>query len=151
VFALSIVPLLVLFDLSARQLTTYQLLLTGPLWLALVPLTTMVVALLIMRAIGRARDQECELWSPEDFRWLIVYQVLRSLEGTLGVLRGTAILNAFYQLGGATIGKDVQLDTVTLSDLECIHIGDHTIIGRDVNFQPSEIHAGRLVKQPIQV
>ena len=66
------------------------------------------------------------------------------------MLRGTAILNAFYRLGGATIGKGVQLDTVTLHDLECIHIGDHTIIGRDVNFQPARIHAGRLVKQPIQ-
>ena len=151
VLALSIVPLLVLFDLSAGRLTTYQLLLTGPLWLALVPLTTMAVALFIMRAVGRGRDQECELWSPEYFRWLIVHQLLRSLEGTLGVLRGTVILNAFYRLGGATIGKGVQLDTVTLSDLECIHIGDHTIIGRDVNFQPARIHAGRLVKQPIQV
>ena len=151
VLALSIVPLLVLFDLSAGRLTTYQLLLTGPLWLALVPLTTMMVALFIMRAIGRGRDQECELWSPEYFRWLIVHQLLRSLEGTLGVLRGTVILNAFYRLGGATIGKGVQLGTVTLSDLECIRIGDHTIIGRDVNFQPARIHAGRLVKQPIQV
>ena len=45
VLALSIVPLLVLFDLSAGWLTTYQLLLTGPLWLALVPLTTMAVVL----------------------------------------------------------------------------------------------------------
>ena len=151
VLALSIVPLLVLFDLSAGRLTTYQLLLTGPLWLALVPLTTMVVALFIMRAIGRGRDPECELWSPEYFRWLIVHQLLRSLEATLGVLRGTVILNAFYRLGGATIGKGVQLDTVTLSDLECIHIGDQTIIGRDVNFRPARIHAGRLVKQQIQV
>ena len=55
VLALSIVPLLVLFDLSAGRLTTYQLLLTGPLWLALVPLTTMAVALFIMRAVGRGR------------------------------------------------------------------------------------------------
>jgi len=151
ILALSIVPLLVLFDLSAGRLTTYQLLLTGPLWLALVPLTTMAVVLIIMRAVGRGRDQECELWSPEYFRWLLVHQLLRSVEGTLGVLRGTAILNAFYRLGGATIGKGVRLETVTLHDLECIHIGDHAIIGRDVNFQPARIHAGRLAKQPIRV
>ncbi len=151
ILALSIVPLLVLFDVSTGRLTTYQLLLTGPLWLALVPLTTMAVALLIMRAGGRSKDQECDLWGPEYFRWLFVRQLLRSLEGSLGVLRGTAILNAFYRLGGATIGKGVQLDTVTLHDLEYIHIGDHTIIGRDVNFQPTRIHAGRLAKQPIHV
>ena len=151
VLTLSIVPLLVLFDLGARRMTTFQLVLTGPLWLALVILTTMAVALLIMRALGRGRGHECELWSPAYFHWLLVHQLLRSLEGTLGVLRGSAILNAFYRLGGATIGKGVQLDTVTLRDLECIHIGDHTIIGRDVNLQPAEIRAGRLVKQAIRV
>ena len=151
ILALSIVPLLVLFDLSAGRLTIYQLLLIGPLWLALVPLTAMAIALLTMRAVGWGREQECELWSSDYFRWLFVHQLLRSLEGTLGVLRGTAILNAFYRLGGATIGKGVRLDTVALHDLECIHIGDYTVIGRDVNFQPSRIHAGRLIKQPIRV
>ena len=151
VLALSIIPLLVLFDLGARRLTTYQLFLTGPLWLALALLMTMAVALLIMRAVGRGRAQECELWSYEYFRWLIAHQLLRSLEGTLGVLRGSAILNAFYRLGGATIGKGVRLETVTLHDLECIHIGDHTVIGRDVNVQPAQIQAGRLVKRPIYV
>ena len=151
VLALGIVPILVLFDLSAGRLTTYQLLLTGPLWLALVPLTTMTVVLLVMRAIGQGTERECELWSSQYFRWLFVHQLLRSVEGTLGVLRGTAILNVFYRLGGATIGKGVQLDTVILHDLEFIHIGDHSVIGRDVNFQPARIHAGRLVKQPIQV
>ena len=149
--ALSIVPLLVLFDLSAGWLTTYQLLLMGPLWLALVPLTTMAVVLLFMRAVGRGSDPERELWGPEYFRWLFVHQLFRSVEGILGVLRGTAILRAFYRLGGATIGKDVQLDTVTLYDLECIHIGDQTIIGRDANFQPARVHAGKLAKQPIRI
>ena len=149
--ALSIVPLLVLFDLSAGWLTTYQLLLLGPLWLALVPLTTMAVVLVFMKAVGRGSDPEHELWAPEYFRWLLVHQLLRSVEGILGVLRGTAILRAFYRLGGATIGKDVQLDTVSLYDLECIHIGDQTIIGRDVNFQPARVHAGKLAKQPIRI
>src|SRR5438309_705835 len=120
----------------------------GPLWLALVPLTSMAVVLLIMRTIGRGRQQACELWSPEYFRWLLVHQLLRSVEGTLGVLRGTAILNSFYRLGGATIGKGIQLDTVTLRDLGYIHIGDHAIIGRDVNFQPARIHTGLIIKEP---
>jgi non-ribosomal peptide synthetase-like protein len=151
VLALSIIPLLVLFDLSAGWLTTYQLLLTGPLWLGLVLLTTMAVVLLVIRAVGRSRDQECGLWSPPYFRWLFVHQLLRSIEGILGVLRGTAILNAFYRLGGATIGKGVQLETVTLHDLESIHIGDRTIIARDVNIQPTQIHASRLIKRPIRV
>ena len=34
-----------------------------------------------MRAVGRGRDQECELWSPEYFRWLFVHQLLRSARG----------------------------------------------------------------------
>ena len=149
--ALSVVPLLVLFDLSASRLNPFQLLLTGPLWLALIPLTTMAVALLIKLAFGRSEDQECELWSPSYFRWLFLHNLFRSLEIPLGVLRGTALLNAFYRLCGAKIGKGVQLDTVTLHDLELIDIGDHTIVGRDVNFQPADIRAGQLVKEAIQV
>jgi non-ribosomal peptide synthetase-like protein len=151
VLALSIVPLLVLFDLVAGRMPTYLLLLTVPLWPALVPLITMAVALLIMRVVGRGKGYTCELWSPEYFRWLLVHQMLRSLEAALGVLRGTEILNVFYRLGGATIGKGVQLETVSLDDLEYIHIGDHTILGRDVNIQPAQILTGRLVKQPIRV
>ena len=104
-----------------------------------------------MKAVGRGSDPEHELWGPEYFRWLLVHQLFRSVEGILGVLRGTAILRAFYRLCGATIGKDVQLDTVTLYDLECIHIGDQTIIGRDANFQPARVHAGKLAKQPIRI
>ncbi|MGA8261342.1 MAG: alpha-hydroxy-acid oxidizing protein [Arenicellales bacterium] len=151
VLALSIVPVLVLFDLSAGRLTAWELFLTGPVWLAMMPLTSMAVVLLAMRALGRSSGEGCELWSPGYFRWLFVYQLLRSVEGTLGVLRGTGILNTFYRLAGATIGKDVQLNTVTLHDPECVHIGDHTIIGRDVSFQPARIGGGRLVKQPIRV
>jgi len=151
VLVLSIVPVLILFDSVARQIPTAQLLLTGPLWLALVPLTTMGAALLITRAVGRSKRREWDLWSPEYFRWLFVHQLLRSLEGPLGVLRGSAILNGFYRLGGAKIGKRVQLDTVTLRDLECIQIGDDTIVGRDVNLQPAQIQAGRVVKRSIRV
>ena len=151
VIALSIVPLLVLFDLSTRRLTAYELLLTGPVWLAMVPVTSMAVALLVMRLIGRSKRRECDLWSPGYFRWLFAHHLLRSLEGPLGVLRGTAILNAFYRLGGAKIGRGVQLDTVTLRDLESIRIGDHTIVGRDVNLQPAQIEAGRVVRHEINV
>jgi 4-hydroxymandelate oxidase len=149
--ALSVVPLLVLFDLSAQRLTKFQLLLTGPVWLALVLLTTMAVTLLIKLAIGRSPNQECELWSPAYFRWLFLHNLFRSLEIPLGVLRGTALLNAFYGLCGAKIGKGVRLDTVSLHDLEFIHIGDHTAIGRDVNLQPAHVRAGRLVKEAIHV
>jgi len=101
----TLIPLLVLFDLSTRRLTAYELLLTGPVWLAMVPVTSMAVALLVMRLIGRSKRRECDLWSPGYFRWLFAHHLLRSLEGPLGVLRGTAILNAFYRLGGAKIGR----------------------------------------------
>ena len=145
-------PLLVLFHVQrASRLTKFQLLLTGPLWLALVLLTTMAMTLLIKLAIGRSENRECELWSPVYFRWLFLHNLFHSLEIPLGVLRGTALLNAFYRLCGAKIGRGVRLDTVSLHDVEFIHIGDHTIIGRDVNLQPAQIHAGRLVKKAIQV
>jgi glycolate oxidase len=73
------------------------------------------------------------------------------LEVPLGVLRGTAVLNGFYRLCGARIGRGVRLDSVTLSDLELIAIDDDASIGRDANLQPAHIHDGMLLRQPVHV
>jgi uncharacterized oxidoreductase len=151
VLALSVVPVLVLFDLCARQLSGLQLLLTGPLWLGLLMADTMLIVVLLSWLLGSAKMKECPLWSPAYLRWLFVHNLFRSLEIPLGVLRGTPVLNTFYRLCGATIGKGVQLHTVALHDLDNVHIGDYTFVGRDVNLQPAEIGAGMLVRQPIHI
>jgi non-ribosomal peptide synthetase-like protein len=147
--ALSIMPVLVLLDACSRWLNGYELLLTGPLWLALFLANTMGIVLLIKLALGRPTAKTCDLWSVQYFRWLFLHNLFRSLEVPLGVLRGTALLNSFYRLCGAKIGQQVFLDTVTIQDPELITIGDNTIIGRDVNIQPNDIRDGKLVREPI--
>jgi uncharacterized oxidoreductase len=151
VLALSIVPILILFDLCAQRLDGFELFVTGPLWLALLLADTMAIVILINRILASPVIQQCELWSPAYFRWLFLHNLLRSLEIPLGVLRGTPILNLFYRLCGANIGRGVQLYSVTLHDLHHIHIGDHTIVGRDVNLQPADIRAGTLMCRQIHV
>jgi non-ribosomal peptide synthetase-like protein len=145
----SVLPVLVLLDLCSHWLNRYELLLTGPLWLALGLANAMATILVIKLVIEDSKMKSCELWSSAYFRWLFLHNLFRSLEIPLGVLRGTLLLNAFYRLCGAKIGRGVRLDSVTLHDLEFITIYDHAIIGRDVNIQPSHIHQGRLIRQPV--
>jgi glycolate oxidase len=150
VLALSVLPVLVLVDWCARWLGPSGLLLTGPLWLALFLTNTMALILLIKLACGRLKTS-CELWSFDYFRWLFLHNLFRSLEVPLGVLRGTSLLNMFYRLCGASIGRGVRLYSVSMQDLELVTIGDNTIIGRDANIQPAHIADGRLVRQPIRI
>jgi acetyltransferase-like isoleucine patch superfamily enzyme len=114
-------------------------------------MNTMASALLIKLAIGRPDQRSCELWSPAYFRWLFLHNLFRSLDIPLGVLRGTTILNAFYRLAGAKIGKGVRLHTLTLHDLDLVTVADATIVGRDANIQPAVIHCGRLVRQAVHI
>ena len=150
VLALSVLPVLVLLDWCARWLGPSGLLLTGPLWLALFLTNVMALILLIKLACGRLKTS-CDLWSFDYFRWLFLHNLFRSLEVPLGVLRGTSLLNMFYRLCGANIGRGVRLYSVSMQDLELVTIGDDTIIGRDANIQPAHIADGRLVRQPIQI
>ena len=151
VLALSILPVLVLFDLCAQRLSRLELLLTGPGWLALLLADTMAVVILVSRILASPGMNQCELWSPQYFRWLFVHNLFRSLEIPLGVLRGSPLLNMFYRLCGAKIGRGVQLHSVTLHDLDQLQIGDRTIVGRDVNLQPALIRGGALVRRPILI
>ena len=150
VLALSVLPVLVLFDLTARWLSPAKLLLTGPLWLALFLANAMAIIVLIKLASGRIKS-DCDLWSLDYFRWLFLHNLFRSLDVPLGVLRGTPLLNMFYRLCGAKIGRGVRLYSVSMQDLELISIGDHTIIGRDANIQPAQIVDGRLMRQAIRI
>src|SRR6202012_2083998 len=100
----------------------------------------------VSRVLADRRMDECEVWSPRYFRWLFVHNLFRSLEIPLGVLRGSPLLNLFYRLCGAKIGRGVQLHSLTLHDLHRLEIGDHTIVSRDVNLQPAVISGGLLVR-----
>ena len=101
--------------------------------------------------LGRNQSSSCELWSAGYFRWLFLHNLFRSLEAPLGVLRGSAVLNGFYRLCGARIGRGVRLESVALSDLELIAIDDDASIGRDANLQPAHIRDGMLFRQPIHI
>ena len=151
VLALGVLPVLLLFDLCAQRVSRLALLATGPCWLALLLADTMAIAVVANRVLADRDMSQCELWSPQYFRWLFAHNLFRSLENPLGVLRGTRLLNLFYRLCGARIGRGVQLHSLTLHDLHCLEIGDHTVVGRDVNLQPAVIHGGLLIRRPIEI
>lgn len=151
VMAFSVLPVVILVSSASQWLSFYQLFLLGPVCFGLLVANTMAAVLLLRYVVGEPGRRSCDLWSSDYYRWLFLHNLFRSLETPLGVLRGTALLAAFYRLAGAKIGKGVRLHSVALTDLSLVEIGDRTIIGRDANLQPAVISDGVLGREAIRI
>src|SRR6185503_3216205 len=94
-------------------------------------LTYLVLVILIRRLIGfRSREGDYPFISSYAVRWAF----LGSLVGLAKILilnhvRGMPILNAFFRLMGARIGRNVLINTSNLFDFDLIEIGDDAFIG----------------------
>jgi 4-hydroxymandelate oxidase len=150
--AASLIPTVLLAEFVSAFVSPFELFLLGPFFLAVMLACTMVCAWFFKWLIsGRMRPGRFALGSLAYHRWLAVNNLFRSLEGALGVLRGSAVLSRFYQLCGARIGKDVRIESVDLQDLDLIDIGSGSYIGRDANLQPGVLKDGALILQRIEI
>lgn len=147
-----LIPTLILIQWAAKHISPFQLFLLGPVFLSMMLLCMMGCAWAFKWLIvGRQKAGRFVLGSLSYYRWLAVNNLFRGLDSTLGVLRGSAILNLFYQLCGATLGKGVRIETVDLQDLDLIEVGARSYIGRDANLQPAVLTDGVLALSPIAI
>ena len=150
--AAGLIPTLIVAQWASQHVSPLQLFILGPVFLSMLLLCTMVCAWAFKWLIvGRQRSGEFLLGSFGYYRWLAVNNLFRSLDSTLGVLRGSTALNLFYQLCGATLGKGVRIETTDLQDPDLIEVGAGSYIGRDANLQPSVLTDGMLVMSPISI
>ncbi|MBK4738865.1 Pls/PosA family non-ribosomal peptide synthetase [Noviherbaspirillum pedocola] len=86
------------------------------------------VAMLKWLFIGRYRKHSVPMWTP--FVW-VSEAVTNLYEGVavpnfMRYLRGTPMLPKAFNLLGAKIGRGVYLDTVDMTEFDCVEIGDHS-------------------------
>ncbi len=99
--------------------------------------------------IGRIRAGTIPLWSFGYLRWWLFQQIM-GLAPTHELV-GTPLLNVYYRLLGARIGKNVFLGTDHLRAFDLISIGDNTHINNEANLQGCSAEAGQLIFGPIAI
>lgn len=151
-FVFSTVPVVVAAQYLAGAVSRVELFLLGPLLLGAMLALTLVGTLCVKwLLLGRQRASRYTLGGLPYHRWLAVNNLFRSLEPTLGVLRGSAALNVFYRLCGARIGKGARIDAVDLQDLDLVEIGAGAYVARDANLQPALVTGGAVVLSPVRI
>ena len=151
-FVFSTIPVLVATQYLAKTVSPLVLFLLGPLFLGAILVLSMVGAICIKwLLLGRQRAGRYALGGMYYHRWLAVNNLFRSLEPTLGVLRGSVVLNAFYRLCGARIAKGVRIYATDLQDLDLVEIGAGAYIARDANLQPSLLTKDALIMHPVHI
>jgi len=116
-------------------------------------LTYLVLVILIRRLIGfRSREGDYPFLSSYAARWAF----LGSLVGLAKILilnhvKGMPILNAFFRLMGARIGRNVLINTSNLFDFDLIEIGDDAFIGGDAVIIGHVGEKGLLRIRPVRI
>lgn len=93
--------------------------------------------------IGRYRPGRYPLWGFYYFRWWLVTRV-QFLAWT-EVYAGTPLMNLYYRLMGAKIGKHCVLDSAHCATFDLLTIGDETSIGAESQLFGYRVEDGALV------
>jgi non-ribosomal peptide synthetase-like protein len=116
-------------------------------------LSYLVLVLVVKYGTGfRARAGEYAFVSPYVIHWAMVGTLCSVAKiVVLPFLLGQPLLNLFYRLMGARIGKDVVINTCNVFDFELLEIGDGTFIGGDAVVIGHAGEGGKLKLQPVKI
>lgn len=108
---------------------------------------TMPAALLLSIALkwlllGRMKPGDYPLWGWFYWRFWLVRAVIRATQAHY--LDGTPLINIYYRLMGAKIGKDVFLGSHGLATFDLFSIGDGSSIGVDTSVDGAWAEGGKL-------
>lgn len=116
-------------------------------------LAYLVLVVLIRYLIGfRSREGDYPFISSYAIRWAF----LGSLVGLAKILildhiKGMPLLNGFYRLMGARLGRNVMINTSNLYDFDLIEIGDDAFIGGDAVIIGHVGEKGMLRIRPVRI
>ncbi|KAH6812389.1 hypothetical protein C2S51_026151 [Perilla frutescens var. frutescens] len=92
------------------------------------------------------------LWSLDYVKWWALYKAQEVSSKVYAVhLRGTVLLNYWFQMFGAKIGSSVVLDTIDVTDPALVSIGDGVVIAEGALLQSHEVRNGILSLRPIRI
>ena len=84
-------------------------------------------------------------------RWAICGQIHRSTQPFLAHIVPSFFANAYYRLAGCKIGKNVNINSVTINDPSLVELGDNVVIGGGATLNGHLVEKGNLVLEKIIV
>ena len=152
-YLIAILPLLIPYLFVTQVLgnwTWYTLLIGIAVEFVLYLPTIFILAILSKwLLIGRYRAGTYPLWGGYYLRWWISNQ-FQSLV-PLAFISGTPLINLYYRLMGAKVGKNVYIGTEEIHSYDLIEIGDNTSIGTSSQLLGYTVRDGHLVIGHIKV
>ncbi|KAL2238642.1 UNVERIFIED_CONTAM: Long-chain-fatty-acid--AMP ligase FadD26 [Sesamum indicum] len=92
------------------------------------------------------------IWSLDYIKWWALYKAQEVSSKVFAVhLRGTILLNYWFQMFGAKIASSVLLDTIDITDPALVSIGDGAVLAEGVLVQSHEVKNGILSFRPIRI
>ncbi len=145
---------------STWPLSTWLRLLLASLAFAPLYLTCacllMLLSALVTRWLGWRTPANVELplrefsWPVLDWgRYLMTIHVVRVFAGP--AFRSTTIWNAYMRLNGATIGRDVWVNSMALMDHNLLEFADGVVIGSDAHVSGHVVEHGCLKTAPVKL
>ena len=115
-------------------------------------MTPAVLALTILVKwlfLGRIRPGRYPLWGWFYWRFWFVRSLVRA--APVRYLAGTPLLNLYYRLMGARIGRDVFIGSFDLATFDTLSVGDGSSIGTDTVLDGASVEGGMLKIAPISI
>lgn len=119
------------------------------IFVVLYPLMLLTSILVKWLVIGRYRAGAYPLWSGYYLRWWFVTAIQSAVP--VAYLTGTPLLNIYFRLMGAKIGRNVHLGTEDFAIFDLLTIGDDTSIGADSGAFGHTVENGRLIIAPVTI
>lgn len=141
-------PTLLLVGLVVGYLLGWLTLVEGIVWLVVL-LTLAYPAILLLSVaakwllIGRYRPGRYPVWGFYFFRWWLVEHIQAA--SNPGWMSGTPMLNVYFRLMGATVGRGALIDSPHCSAFDLVSIGRDTAIGADTHLLGYRVEDGMLV------
>jgi non-ribosomal peptide synthetase-like protein len=118
-------------------------------FIVLYPLMLVTAILVKWLVIGRYRPGTYPLWGGYYLRWWFVTAIESAVP--LAYLTGTPLLNIYYRLMGAKIGRNVYLGAEDFAIYDLLSIGDDTSIGADSGALGCTVENGMLIIAPVTI
>jgi len=113
------------------------------------PATLIFSILLKWLLLGRIRAGRYPLWGWFYWRFWFVRSVVRA--APVHYLDGTPLLNLYYRLMGARIGRDVFIGTYSLSTFDLLTVGVGSSIGLNTSVDGASVEGGMLTLAPVTI
>lgn len=108
----------------------------------------------ILQSIIRLRFEDrivAPLASFTTIRWAVCGQLHRSTQPFLSHIVPSFFANAYYRLAGCKIGKNVNINSVSINDPSLVEIGDNVVVGGGATINGHLVENGNIILEKVVI